>query len=608
MSILRAIAGVLGASAATTPWAYPLAASWTDRGLMLPSPQAWDFIQWLPSSQGLVEVGGTAYYYLEGGQSPGHADWADFSAFGLATSQDGITWTEHPSNPLATFLPRGVASGDILTAEGYFFHAILILPTGQFICAFGGQTATSSSDVKIDMFRQTSNDGITWSPNNAAGSALIAAWNTSGWAHYFNSSTYNEVCPGGLWYDVANSTLHMLYNAKTESGPKEWEIYHVFGSDIASFAGANSAKIFQRSQNPVEVGGEFRGSAIIDRGGGVVDCLFIAINVALDTHALCRLPILPDYSWTAPGPPEILYYLQSDFGVIGWSDATVAFYAAASLALMPYFADGVACGNRTAPAVRTSDGRLPYSPGNSAHFTHTSTQRIGKTSSLAGIANSSSFSFACWFKTSTVQRCSILSFEKGGGGGELTVVLTADNKVGLWATNAAGGALIDLYSAASAYTNATEYVLMVAVDLTAGYANGLRIWLNNVDIKAATQGTNTFTNGTIGLTTPTVNCCIGADYYGTGASSYDGDLTNIGFQQGLFIDWGVTAIRRRCVTSDNKMQEPETDGRRWFGRKPILFVRGDQTGILTNRGTGGGSFVFSGTGSLTAGSAPTGHS
>lgn len=596
--IIQAIAGVLGASAATTPWAYPLAASWTDRGAMFPSPQPWDYNN-SPGSQGFVEVGGTGYFYFEGGQSPGHADWSDFAAFGLATSQDGITWTEHASNPLATFLPLGVGSGDILTAEGYFYHAVTILPTGQFICAFGGATATDPGDVKIDMFRQTSNDGISWSPNNAAGKALIAAWNQSGWVHNAGNSGYNEICPVGLWYDVANSTLHMIYIQKTVAA--EWSLDHVSGTDIANLLGANSAAFLALASNPVEANGQYRGGAIVDRGGGVVDVLVIATNAAFDTHALCRVPVLPDYSWTAPGPIEILYYMQSDFSQTGWREGSVAFYAAASLAFMPYNVGGF-CHSRTAPAVRTTDGRLAYSPV-SARFTSASTQYFEKTTALTGVASSQLVSFSCWFRAATLHNGTVIRMTTAGAADRFIIYLLSDGRVDIVARNSSNVVILDIANAiGTAFSANTDYWLGVSIDMTS-YAN-CRIYLNNTDIKQASVGTQTFTtNGTIDFGGCTV-CRVGVD---SGTSfPLNAALADYGLLIGQRLDYGSTPIRRRFVTASNELQNPEVDGRRLFGKKPIIFFTGNGTGFPVNKGSGG-SFNAVTNGPLTNGSTPAGH-
>lgn len=596
--------GGAGATPSGT-WAYPLAASWTDRGAIGGGGAlAWESgYAWLPSSQGVLDLGSEVRIYYEAGRSPGHDDWSDYSALGMASSPDGITWTRSASNPLATFLPGGQPAGsDILTAEGYFFHAIARNSAGQFNCVFGGATAISSSDVAINVYHQTSNDGVAFTPNAAASAVKIIGWDSTGWAHYTGNSSYNELAASGLWYDPSAQLWHLLYHTRSQAPPNEWTIAHVSGANLRALSGGSSNIFLPTSSNPIEANGDYRGCAIVDRGSGVLDCLIVAVNAAFTVHALCRVPILPDYDWTSPGPPEILYYLQSDFAQTGWQEASFGFFSQAGLALMPWHSSPTN-NVRTAPAVRTSDGKLAYSPGNSAHFTSSSSQRISKTTALTGITNSKQVSFACAFRATTVHGGTL--FKIVGGSGGLAVYCNSNNTLGIVAWNSAGTVIIDTGTIASAYTSATWYWLGVSIDLAAGYTAGLRWYLNNTDVKPSTQGANIFTNDTINFT-GTATILVGADSTG-GASPYNGDITNVTFEEGLFVDWASTPIRRRCMTAANELQHPEVDGRRWFGRTPIIHLNGDQTSILTNRGSGGGTFTFGGTGSLTAGSAPTGH-
>lgn len=601
--------GQYGATAATTTTgtlAYPVTNAYVDRGVVAGGGSAvWEAGgAWLPSAQGIVDLGAEVRLYYEAGRSPGHTDWADYSALGMAYSSDGLTWTRSPSNPLATFLPGG-STGDILTAEGYFFHAIARNTAGQFNCVFGGATAIDTGDVRIDLYHQTSNDGVSWSPNAFAGAVKIVGWDTAGWVHTTAGQPLaNEMDASGLWYDPVAQIWHMLYQQGTDSA-KTWQIDHVSGSNLRALSGASSNAFLPISANPVDSSGQYRGCAIVDRGGGYIDCLTVAINAAATLHTLVRVPILPDFSWTAPGPPQILHYLQNDWALTGWREASIGFFVQGNLALMPYN-DGLNTKLRTAPTVRTPDGRTPYLPSQSIRFTSSSNQYLERTALMSGLSSVKSFtlSFAIKVISNTGAYQTVLKLATAGDSLRCGVFFDTDGSIFVRAFNSAGTKILDVRTATSAYTTGTWYWCGLSVDMNAGFTNGFRWFLNDTDVKPGAA--TTFTNDTIDFTNATA-CRIGIDVTPS-TGPLNAEISDFAFESNLFVDWSITALRRRAVSAAGELQQGDRDGRRVLGRVAMIWAVGPGSGwigTVNNGGYGGGLSLVNGP--LTNGSTPPGY-
>lgn len=597
MAIFSSGRGAICRSKNSGIWTYPLPTSYTSRGAFLPDNSGWDAFDWY-GSQTFVPVGGTLYAFYVAGDAYNVDDYAEHAKMGAATTTDGITWSFSGSNPLASFSPGGAGNANP-TEEGYFGNAVYLPRSGIFTQVFGGATGIDATQVKINIYQQTSTSPTTsWSPNTSGGSSLVVAYNTATWVHTAGGN--DEIFPSGLWYDEVNSLWHMIYIQKTDPA-KDWSLSHVSGADLGSLSGANSNAFLAVSSNPLEASGQYRGGVIIERGQGVVDVVVSALNIAGTSHAICRVPVLPDYSWTSPGPIEVLYYMNADFSITGWAAGMMCVWPQKSMVVMDHSNHGVSTTSgiiETAPTTRTSDGKLSYTPSSSARFTGASDQSVVKTSILTGQASSTkvSGSFAFNLASLSVDQTP-LRFETSGGAYRFEIFLFADGTIGFIARNSGGTQIISLNSAIGVFTATTQYCLMWSFDMTS-YSNS-KLYLNNTDIKPVSAGT--WTNASIDFTNAS-RIVIGHE--STGVQPLDGSLTDMGLVIGTTFDFSSTPIRRRWVTANNELQNPGTDGRLLWGIKPILFLTGNGSGFLTNLGSGGGSFSGS---TLTNGSGFTGH-
>lgn len=167
------------------------------------------------------------------------------------------------------------------------------------------------------------------------------------------------------------------------------------------------------------------------------------------------------------------------------------------------------------------------------------------------------------------------------------------NKFEILGPNAASATILNLLTVASYTASATWLHVLFSWDLaTAGASN---LYINDVSDKSAP----TFTNDTIDYTS--------ADW-GIGgrpdaAGLLNGLLAECYFAPGQYLDFSVTANRRKFITATLRPMDLGSDGSVPTGTAPKVYqklVIGETvSNFATNRG-GGGNFSI--TGALTAGS------
>lgn len=162
------------------------------------------------------------------------------------------------------------------------------------------------------------------------------------------------------------------------------------------------------------------------------------------------------------------------------------------------------------------------------------------------------------------------------------------------AKNAAGSNILAVTS--SSLTAGTPYSILGSVDLSS--TSNRSIYSNDVDTSPTWT---TYTNDIIAffnVDTTNAKTYIGSNH-GT-AGFYKGDIADFWFAQDQFIDFSVTANRRKFFDSSNKPVSKGATGLSPTGIAPQLFFTNVAASFGTNSGNGGnftinGSFSDNGT-------------
>lgn len=150
-----------------------------------PDGMTWDGANTLHPE--IIEHDGTYFLYWTGEMTPGYA----YRQIGVATSTDGVTWTEYAGNPILTI----DYSGDI---DGVHVHMPTVVIDGAG--AWHMYYACYQNNVGNRICHATSADGYTWAPQ---GMAL-----DKGGTGAFDEGSLRSP---DVWIDDGG-TWHMLYN------------------------------------------------------------------------------------------------------------------------------------------------------------------------------------------------------------------------------------------------------------------------------------------------------------------------------------------------------------------------------------------------------------
>lgn len=213
---------------------------------------------------------------------------------------------------------------------------------------------------------------------------------------------------------------------------------------------------------------------------------------------------------------------------------------------------------------------------------------------LTGAADSKLLTVSLWFRfggTGTRRQVSA-STTAGGSTLRARMRLAGDNRWGVVLDNAAGTTIGRIES--SALTAGHVYHALLSMDLS----NPAKqfIYINDVSDLSLTT---TFTNDTVDFTLG--DWSIGANPDGT--ETYSGDMAQLWFAPGVYLDLSVEANRRKFIDADGNPVDLGAAGATPTGTSPLIFLNGDISAWATNKGTGGG---FTTTGTLTEGEFATG--
>lgn len=643
-----------GPAPATQPWVYPLQADWGSDQQVIPHGSGWNWVHWNCCGQSFMEIGGTLYFVLEAGVSWGtdqgtvwgagsalsvfELEHANRAHLGIYTTTDLVTWTPYASNPVIEFDPAGTPN-DI--EEGTWHHAVAYDPVNNnYVMIYGGQRGAGTTSVDIAIYRSTSSNLLSWTPNqitDPATSRIISDDNDNNSGAFAGiSSNPGEISPGGLRWDTTLGRWDLVYLGKNLANPRNWALFHCWGSSLTALTGANSEDLITTIENPMsrtrpevttDTGsyGQWQPGIIVDRGFGYIDVVAIAMDDAegefFTNCALVRFPVAEpgtSYSWANPGPTEVLYTARDTFMNIPAGMqmmATLGVYNTLNRIVLAYqqYRYGALTGQQQrqrmmhAPVVRTADGRPDYTPV-ATRFTAANSQFLSRASQMTGQRSTTD---VCGFMAIKMMSLPAVvggemvlwRFEEGTSYRFVMVVNDA-GVVRILARNDGGTGIIDVSATIPLVVGTWTTIAFSLTTATAsGFANSW-IRIGGADAKPA-SATPWTQDALIGFT-DSASMRFGAENATT--KFLDAEVADAGLCIGWHVPYASGAgLSRFLAASPATLQNPRTDGRGLFPSIPHVFFSGSGTAFQTNRGKGG-AWVMNG-GSLTAAaSAPPGHS
>jgi hypothetical protein len=209
---------------------------------------------------------------------------------------------------------------------------------------------------------------------------------------------------------------------------------------------------------------------------------------------------------------------------------------------------------------------------------------------LSGNADSKSGILSVWLRPAQNAQKHVLYSATTVGGATFRFAFLQDTNMVINGRNAAGTIILNIQTSATpfetAQLNIWKHVLM-SWDLA---ATASHIYIDDVSDKLDT----TRTNDTIDYTV--ADWAVGAAP--SGLQKYDGDMAELYFAPGQFLDFSVESNRRKFITATKKPMYLGSDGSTPTGVAPLIYqsivVGGTVSGFATNKG-GGGNFSITGT-------------
>lgn len=165
----------------------------------------------------------------------------------------------------------------------------------------------------------------------------------------------------------------------------------------------------------------------------------------------------------------------------------------------------------------------------------------------------------------------------------------SDNSLRIFARSTTGSTILDVRTNPNSAQSADGWLhILFSADMAAGTAH---LYIND----ELQLNTTTFTNATIDFTG--ANWSVGAQVDGT--QKYTGDIADLWFMPGVYIDFSQEANRRKFVSESGIPVYLGTDGSIPTGAAPVIYLSSATDSWHTNKGTGGG---FTENGALTDGS------
>ena len=211
----------------------------------------------------------------------------------------------------------------------------------------------------------------------------------------------------------------------------------------------------------------------------------------------------------------------------------------------------------------------------------------------SGAADSKLVTIAAMVKlTGTGSDQQILSNRQSASPGHPSFVLgrNADNTLYLFGQDGSTTRLNA--STATALSTGTWYAILVSFDL----ANSSN---RSVYINDALDSTTWTTYGNFARDFTNTENTVGTNAEGLNTHNFVGELSDVWFDIGRYVDFSVSSNRRLFFNASNAIVDKGTDGSVPFSAAPIAFFSGATASWATNKGTGGGMTT---TGTLTTSS------
>ena len=212
-----------------------------------------------------------------------------------------------------------------------------------------------------------------------------------------------------------------------------------------------------------------------------------------------------------------------------------------------------------------------------------------RTAGLTGAADSKQLTLSAWVRpeSTTLQSYLLTSSESLAGAADRFLFnILAGGQVQLFAKNAAGTAILNIFSAGVLPLDTWSHVL-ISVDMSAPAKRHL--YINGVSDLQVT----TFTDGTLDFTSSDWSVAAGPN----AGNKFDGSLADVWFNPGVYMDFANRGIRAKFYSAKNGPENLGQYGELPTGTSPLVFMSGAYSTWRLNKGKGGG---FSATGLGTA--------
>lgn len=167
------------------------------------------------------------------------------------------------------------------------------------------------------------------------------------------------------------------------------------------------------------------------------------------------------------------------------------------------------------------------------------------------------------------------------GRGKLLRTTTNTNLMEMWGNTTGNSNILKLTSITdfpAAGDGGDWHHLLASWDLAAGAGSG-RLYIDDVDDKVET----TYTDDTIDYTGGGGSLMAN----GAGSKSCQGVISEMWFEDNVYIDFDVEANRRKFITSAGLPANLGDDGSLPTGTAPLVYLNDPVATFTTNKGTGG---------------------
>lgn len=211
---------------------------------------------------------------------------------------------------------------------------------------------------------------------------------------------------------------------------------------------------------------------------------------------------------------------------------------------------------------------------------------------LTGSADSKLFTFSVWISpledtAARQQRLLCASSTAGGSGQRFRITkLATSNLFNIVAVNAANTTILDVSASTGQITAGVGYK-HIACSFDMSDTAKRHIYIDDVSDLATVT---TYTDDTIDFTQG--DWCVGAK--ASNSEWFNGDIAEMWFMQGVYMDLSAEPNRRRFITADRKPVDLGLLGEKPTGARPILYLRKPFGSFHQNLGSGG-DFTVAGT-------------